>query len=91
MGPTKKQLAKIEPPPSGTGVVPPRSADPNKVWLTIERKFRVAEYESLTVNLGAAISIDPGETIGSTMSRTFAELKSEFGDVVEVMRGDEGL
>ena len=61
------------------------------MWLTIERKYRVAAYESLSVSLGVSSSIDPGETVASTTRRVFGELKEEFGDIVEVMRGDEGV
>jgi hypothetical protein len=64
---------------------------PDRVWLTLERKYRVAEYESLTVSLGASTSVDPGENLSDASKRTFEQLKSEFYDVVDVMRSKEGL
>lgn len=79
--PRKKVVADAERPKSNA----------DRVWLTVERKYRVAEYESLTVSLGVSATIDDGETIGSTTSKAFGELKSEFGDIVEVMRGEEGV
>jgi hypothetical protein len=65
--------------------------EPDRVWLTLERKYRVAEYESLTINLGAASSVEPGEDLGGASKRLFRTLRAEFGDVVAVMRESEGL
>lgn len=89
--PKKKVLDPrgLVPPPSGSGVSLPR--DPDRVWLTIDRKYYVAQYETLLISLGASTSVDPGETIATATRRVFEELKSEFGDVVEVMRGEEGV
>jgi hypothetical protein len=81
---------KAVPPPSGSGLVPPR-VDADRAWLGLERKYRVAEYESLTVSLGASTSVDPGETVATATRRVFDQLIGEFRDVVEVMRGDEGV
>jgi hypothetical protein len=83
--------SSVVPPSGGTAIQSPRSGEADRVWLGIERKYRVAEYESLSISLGAAVSIEPGETIRSTLRATFSELKEEFADVVEVMRGTEGL
>jgi hypothetical protein len=65
--------------------------DPDRAWLGIERKYRVAEYESLSISLGASVSVDPGETIADATRRVFGQLRAEFGDIVEVMRGEEGV
>lgn len=79
--PTKKVLAR----PDAGGV------DPDRAWLSIERKYRVAEYESLSVSLGASTSVEPGETVADATRRVFGELLGEFRDVVEVLRGEEGI
>jgi hypothetical protein len=65
--------------------------DPDRVWLSIERKYNVAKYESLSVSLGASTAVEPGETIRSATRRAFEELREEFHDVVEVMRESEGV
>jgi hypothetical protein len=89
MPPGKKQLAN---PPSGTGVQPPaRPPEPDRVWLSLERKYRVAEYESLTVALGATSSLEPDEDLRAAAKRVFGQLRAEFGDVVDVMRAQEGI
>lgn len=80
--PSKKVLAEPE-----SGV----DRAPDRVWIGIERKYRVAEYESLTVSLGASSSVDPGEDVRAAARRVFAQLRVEFYDVVEVMRSAEGL
>lgn len=65
--------------------------DPDRAWLGIERKYRVAEYESLTISLGASTTVDPGETVADATRRVFEQIRAEFLDVVEVMRGGEGV
>lgn len=89
--PKKKVLDpnRTVPPSGGSGAVPPR--EPERMWLTIERKYRVAAYESLSVSIGVSSSVDPGETFGSTTRWVFGELREEFNDIVEIMRGDEGV
>lgn len=92
----KKKLAvnldNLVPPPGGTGVQPAQTPlEPDKVWLTLERKYRVAEYESMTVNLGAATSVDLGEDLSAASKRLSKTLREEFWDVVGVMREAEGL
>jgi hypothetical protein len=91
--PRKKRVAgDPKPPPSGTGVSAPRTdVEPGRVWLTLARKYRVAEYESLTVDLGASSPLEPGETQSQALKRVFAELREDFGDVVEVMKAQEGM
>lgn len=69
----------------------PAKRDSDRVWLGIGRKYRVAEYESLTVDLGVSTTVEPGETPKDAMQRVFVQLKEEFVDVVEVLRGEEGL
>lgn len=84
MPPGKKQLAN---PPTVDRA--PEPAD--RAWLSLERKFRVAEYESLTVSLGASSSLEPGEDLGAGLKRIFGTVREEFGDVIEVMRADAGI
>jgi long-subunit fatty acid transport protein len=79
----------VAPPPSGTGRQVP--VDTDRVWLTLGRKYRVAEYESLSIDLGAASSVQPGEDLAAAHRRVFRELKGEFGDVLAVMRAEEGI
>jgi hypothetical protein len=67
------------------------AANPDRVWLTLKRSYRVAEYESLTVELGAASSAEPGETTRGTVQRVFGDLKEEFADVLAVMREAEKI
>ena len=66
-------------------------ADADRVWVTIERKCRVAQYESLTVNLGAAVSVLPGESLEEAHRRAFAATKPEFDEVLELMRKEAGI
>lgn len=70
---------------------PKSSADPDRVWLNVERKYRVAQYESMTISLGASTTVEAGETPRAALRRTFDELRAEFADVVEVMREQEGV
>lgn len=81
----EKRLAAEEPGPGAVGRLPS-----DRVWLTLKRSYRVADYESLSVEMGAASSADPGETSADALRRVFAELKTEFGDVIEVMRAEHG-
>jgi hypothetical protein len=82
-GETKRTVKKLAP---GAPAV-----DPDRAWLTLERKYRVAQYESLTVNLGAATAVQPGEDLPEAMKRLFRELREEFSDVLEAMREQEGV
>ena len=61
----------------------------DRVWLTLKRNFRVAEYESLGIELGVASSAEPGETARDAVRRVFGDLRVEFGEVLEVMRAQE--
>lgn len=86
----EKKLKRLVPPPSGSGVQRPAPpVEPDRAWLTLERKYRVAQYESLSINLGAATSLKPGEDLPAGIRRLFGELHGEFSDVLEVMREQE--
>lgn len=92
---TEKRLKTIKtdavkPPPGGSGVqLPEAPPAPERVWITLERKYRVAQYESLMINLGVAGNLEPGETHAGALRRLFTEVRQEFYDVVEVMRETE--
>ena len=88
MTPKKKLAAdEVVPPRSGSGVAPPRS-DPDRIWMSIERTYNVAAYESLKVSVGGSSSVEPGETIATATRRVFDEIRGEFADMVEVIRED---
>lgn len=86
---TKRLKSGPGPDDVGTGVVN-RSVD-DRVWVSLGRKYRVAEYESLSVDLGVAVSLEPGEGLANGLRRVFAELKGEYDDVTGVMREEEGI
>ena len=85
----EKRVKRLASPKGGSGAQAP--VDPDRVWMTLERKYRVAEYESLTVNLGAATTLHPGESVQAGAKRLFGELRGEFNDVLEVMREQESV
>jgi len=88
----EKRLKKLKPPPGGFGVQAPSApVEQDRVWLSLERKYRVAEFESLAINLGASVTLEPGDTVPDGVKRLFSELRREFNDVLEVMRDQEGV
>lgn len=92
--PKMKRLAgDLVPHPIGTAVSasPSTNVEPDRVWLSLGRKYRVAKYESLSVDIGVSASVEPGESRSGTLKRVFRELLEEYGDIVDVMRDREGL
>lgn len=65
--------------------------DPDRAWISIERTYRVAVYESLKVSLGVSVSTYPGETVRGALHRAFGELKPEFDDVAGLLRVEHGV
>ena len=78
-----KKLRQPEPLPEG--------ASPDRAWLQLERKYRVAEYESLAICLGVSANVNPGESPAQAARRLFEELKVEFDEVLAVMRTENGI
>lgn len=97
MKPSSKKpldLTKVKPPEGGTGVAPKldlEGKEPDRAWLSMERKFKVVDYESFSISLGATSSCNPGESIGEATNRIWQELKAEYADIIEVMREEEGF
>ncbi len=80
------------PPSSGSAISGQRTdIEPGRIWLTLSRKYRVAQYESLSVDLGASTSLEPNESHSAAHKRVFKDLLESFADVVEVMRDREGI
>lgn len=72
-------------------LVEEKETQPDRVWMTLERKYRVAQYESLQVSLGASSNVEPGENLSAAQKRVFSQLREDFYDVVDVMREAEGI
>lgn len=67
----------------------PSSVDSNRVWISLERKYNVAAYETFTVQVGGSVSLDPLETVREGVRRLYNEIREEFDDIKEVMRKEE--
>lgn len=65
------------------------SVDRDRVWLSLERKYNVAAYETLTVQVGGSVSLDPVETVREGVRRLYGEIRGEFDDIKEVMKREE--
>lgn len=62
---------------------------PDRVWMSIERRYKVVDYESLMINVGASVSLEPNESISDGTKRVFKEVREEFNDITEVMKEQE--
>lgn len=65
------------------------SVDRDRVWLSMERKYNVAAYETLTIQIGGSVSLNTLETVREGVRRLYGEIKDEFNDIKEVMRREE--
>lgn len=64
---------------------------PDRVWMSIERRYKVVDYESLMLNIGASASLQPNESISEGSQRVFKELHEEFNDITELLKEQEGI
>jgi hypothetical protein len=63
----------------------------DRVWMSIERKYKVVDYESLTINIGVSSSLEPNESISDATQRVFKEIREEFTDITDIMKEQEEI
>ena len=95
--PKRKALAgEPIPPESGSAIVRPVAdrvvqSEPDKIWITIGRKTRLGQYESLELDIGVSVMKEPGETIKAAIKRVSAELRTEHLELLEILREDQNV
>ncbi len=86
---TERKLKRVRGTESNPRIGDPSSMDSDRVWLSLERKYNVAAYETLTVQLGGSVTLNPLESVREGIRRLYGELREEFDDIKEEMRRQE--